>query len=106
MDLPQDLAEQDTKDQIGNPDLPSDYDGPVVWVDLFCGCFVGAPKWHSLDVYEPAECGGNARIRVPADEFSEQIASAHCPDCGQDLCQSDGHMTQVSGPDAPSTIFY
>jgi hypothetical protein len=87
------IAQPEISLPIGiDPDAGENMGQPTVWVHLSCGLAVGKPRWQTSDIYEADECDYEARVRVDKASFEEGCASAHCPKCGQDLPQEDGHM--------------
>ena len=72
-------------------------------VDLFvrlrwcCGLYVGAPKWHGTERYEPLECEHEFETTEPSEEWEEGICSATCHGCGRKLSMADDHATLIDG---------
>ena len=65
----------------------------MVKLHWHCGYYVGAPKWHGTERYEPDECGNEFDTIVPKDEWDEAKdneggklwITATCPACGSVL---------------------
>lgn len=64
-------------------------------VKAYCGYFVGPPRWHGTEVYEPDECQWEAEVDVDDIDWAEGYAFMRCPRCGGDLAQSDDHFGLV-----------
>lgn len=61
-------------------------------VHVYCGYFVGAAKWQTIDCYEPDECCWEDVIEVDATEWDEGCVSVDCPRCHNTLWQGDDHF--------------
>ena len=78
-------------------------------VDLFvrlrwyCGLYVGDPKWHGTERYEPSECEHEFETTEPREEWEEGLCSATCPACGGTLSMADDHATLIE-PNAESEV--
>jgi hypothetical protein len=69
--------------------------GSSIRVRYYCGLYVGAPKWHGTESYEPGECGGEGEIEVDLDEWNDGSVSIKCEACGQAIHQSEDHLEPV-----------
>lgn len=83
-----------------DPDLTQEDNGghAVAWVDVTCGLAISRPRWQTPDIYESDECPWEGRVRVDAESFEAGMAQTHCPECGQDLQQENGHIEAAHAP--------
>ncbi|ALS22181.1 hypothetical protein [Paenibacillus naphthalenovorans] len=67
-------------------------------VHFYCGMYRGEPKWrYGYDWYkEPEECYNEGIIEVDKIDWEEESVSYICPECKNELYQSDGHFELVS----------
>ena len=65
----------------------------TIKVKWYCGCYVGPPKWQSLDIYEPDECEAEGEIEVERRDWEERCVETVCTRCGALLIQQDYHFT-------------
>ena len=71
----------------------------LVRLRWYCGLYVGDPKWHGTERYEPSECEHEFETTEPREEWEEGLCSVTCPACGGTLSAADDHATLIESND-------
>lgn len=48
---------------------------------VYCGNYVGPPRWQGLEAYEPDECNWEGDVPLPDDPADDAGAIWTCPGC-------------------------
>jgi hypothetical protein len=72
-------------------------DEEKVKVTWYCGYFVGAPKWHGTEHYEPDECGTVFETEELRWQWDIGECSTECPFCHGELWQENDHPELSEG---------